>query len=79
MATGCDIYSPLHDRIWLAMPMSETVSIIKRARNTDEPCSTSGDSISNCLCNFRKMTIRSRPNVHMNRKRFENWNGCVSR
>ena len=77
MATWCDNYSPLHDQFWLAMQLSETVSRINRATNTDDPCSTSGDSISNCLCNFRHMTIKSRPNIHMNCKRFKNWNGCV--
>ena len=79
MATGCDNYSPLNDKFWLAMQMSETVSRIKRAMNTDEPCSTSDDSISNCLCNSREVTIKSRPNVHINHKRFEIWNGCYSR
>ena len=64
MATWCDNYSPLHDQFWLAMTLSETVSRINRATNTDDPCSTSGDSISNCLCNFRQMTIKSRPNTH---------------
>ena len=79
MATGCNNYSPSHDKFWLAMHMSETVSRIKRATNTDGRRSTSGDSISSCHCNFKEMTIRSRPKVHMNRKRFGDWNGCVSK
>ena len=65
MATRCDNYSPLHDKFWLAMQMSEVMNMTKRATNTDEPCSTNGDSISNCLCNFREITINSCPNVHM--------------
>ena len=78
MATWCDNYSPLNDKVWLAMQMLETMSTIKRARNTDEACSTSGDSISNCVCNSREITIKSRPNVHTNRKCFEIWNRCYS-
>ena len=53
MATWCDNYSPLDDKFWLAMEMSKAVSKMKRAMNTDEPCSTSGDSILYCLCNVR--------------------------
>ena len=79
MATWCNNYSPLNDKFWLAMQMSKTVSKTKRALNTDEPCGTSGDSISNCLCNFKEGTIKSLPNVHLTRKRFKNWNGCVSK
>jgi hypothetical protein len=58
------------------MQMSKIVSRIKRAMNTDDSCSTRGDSISNCLCNVREISIKPRPNVHLNRKRFKNWNGC---
>ena len=79
MATGCDNYSPLNDKFWLALQMSKIVSRIKKAMNTNECCSTSGDSISSFLCNFKDITIKSRPNVHINRKRFENWNGCVNK
>ena len=78
MAIGCDHYSPLNDKFWLAMEMSETVSRIKRTTNTDEPCSTSGESISNCLCNFIQIIIIICPNVHINRKHFGDWNGCVN-
>ena len=73
MVTGWDNYSPLNDKFWLALQMSRIVSKIKKAMNTIECCSTSGDSISNCLCNFKEMTIKSHPNVHINCKRFENW------
>ena len=65
MATGSDNYSPLHDKFWLAMQITENLSRIKRATSTDELCRTSGDSISNCLCNFREIIIKSCRNVHM--------------
>jgi hypothetical protein len=79
MATWCDNYSPLNDKFCLAMQMSQIVSIIKRAMDTTDCCSTSGDSISNCLCNFKEIRIKLRPNVHINRKHFENWNRCVTK
>ena len=71
MATRCDNYSPLHDKFWLAMHMLEVMSRTKRATNTDEPCSTSGDSISICLCNFKEITIKSCPKIHMTCKHFK--------
>ena len=71
MVARCEKYSPLHDKFWLAMQISEVMNRTKRATNIDEPCSTNGDSISNYLCNFREIAINSCPNVHMTCKCFQ--------